>query len=156
MDAMAYRQDRMQDDLGWIKGRIIYDIVRGDASFIAEDMGFRLDRTLTRSELRRLTDQNDVSDLARNDLRSFHRADLAMRVADGEGNPHYVAVEASFTVDDRDTRRAQRNADLMTRFTGLPASAAVAGARYDWNLEDDVESERLYWYEIPSEDLETE
>ncbi len=33
------RQDRMQDDLGWIKGRIIYDIVRNDAGLIAREMG---------------------------------------------------------------------------------------------------------------------
>ncbi|MCY3692801.1 MAG: hypothetical protein OXI54_11165 [Chloroflexota bacterium] len=87
-------------------------------------------------------------------MRSFHRADLVMQVADGEGNPHYIAVEASFTVNGRDSRRALRNAELMTRFTGLPATAAVAGVRYDWNLKESVESERLYWYEIPSDDLE--
>ena len=156
MDAMVQRQDRMQDDLGWIKGRIIYDIVRDDAAQIADDMGFTLERTLVRADLRRLTERHDVSDLPRGDVRSFRRADLVMQVADGEGNPHYIAVEASFTVNGRDSRRALRNAELMTRFTGLPAVAAVAGVRYDWNLKDSVESEQLYWYEIPSEDLEAE
>ena len=150
------RQDRMQDDLGWIKGRIIYDIVRNDAGLIAREMGFELEQTLVRADLRRLTERHDVSDLTRGDVRSFHRADLVMQVADGEGNPHYIAVEASFTVNGRDSRRALRNAELMTRFTGLPAVAAVAGVRYDWNLKESVESAQLYWYEIPSEDLEAE
>lgn len=150
------RQDRMQDDLGWIKGRIIYDIVRSDAGQIAREMGYELEKTLVRSDLRRLTERHDVSDLPRGDMRSFQRADLVMRVADGEGNPQYIAVEASFTVNGRDSRRALRNAELMTRFTGLPATAAVAGVRYDWNLKESVESEQLYWYEIPSEDLEAE
>ena len=44
----------------------------------------------------------------------------------------------------------------MTRFTGQPAMAAVAGVRYDWDLKDRVEFEQLHWYEIPSEDLEGE
>ena len=79
-----------------------------------------------------------------------------MEVVDNAGNPHYIAVEASFTVNGRDSRRALRNAELMTRFTSRPAVAAVAGVRYDWNLKEPVESEQLYWYEIPSEDLETE
>ena len=150
------RQDRMQDDLGWIKGRIIYDIVRNDAGLIAREMGFELEQTLVRADLRRLTERHDVSDLTRGDVRSFHRVDLVMQVADGEGNPHYIAVEASFTVNGRDSRRALRNAELLTRFTGLPAVAAVAGVRYDWNLKESVESAQLYWYEIPSEDLEAE
>ena len=156
MDAMVQRQDRMQDDLGWIKGRIIYDIVRNDAALIAGDMGFTLERTLVRADLRRLTERHDVSDLPRGDVRSFHRADLVMQVADAEGAQHYIAVEASFTVNGRDSRRALRNAELLTRFTGLPASSAVAGVRYDWELKDSVESDRLYWYEIPSEELEAE
>ena len=150
------RFDRLQDDVGWLKGRIIYDIVRNDAALIADDMGFVLERTLVRADLRRLTEGQDLSDLPRGEVRSFHRADLVMEVADSGGNTHYVAVEASFTVNGRDSRRALRNAELLTRLTGLPATAAVAGVRYDWNLKEPVESEGLYWYEIPSEDLETE
>ena len=150
------RLDRLQDDVGWLKGRIIYDIVRDDAALIAGDMGFVLQRTLVRADLRRLMEGQDLSDLTRGDVRSFHRADLVMEVVDSEGNPHYVAVEASFTVNGRDSRRALRNAELLTRLTGLPATAAVAGVRYDWNLKEPVESEGLYWYEIPSEDLEAE
>ncbi len=150
------RLDRLQDDVGWLKGRIIYDIVRDDAALIAGDMGFVLERILVRADLRRLTEGQDLSDLPRGEVRSFHRADLVMEVVDNAGNPHYIAVEASFTVNGRDSRRALRNAELMTRFTSRPAVAAVAGVRYDWNLKEPVESEQLYWYEIPSEDLETE
>lgn len=65
-------------------------------------------------------------------------------------------MEASFTANSRDSRRALRSAELMTRFTGQPAIAAVAGVRYDWALKDQIEFQRLYWYEIPPEDLEAE
>ena len=150
------RLDRLQDDVGWLKGRIIYDIVRGDAALIADEMGFVLEQTLVRADLMELTRGQDVSDLSRGTLQSFHRADLMMRVADAEGGQRYIAVEASFTVNGRDSRRARRNAELMTRFTGQPAMAAVAGVRYDWDLKDQIEFEQLHWYEIPSEDLEGE
>ena len=150
------RQDRMQDDLGWIKGRIVYDIVRNDAGLISREMGFELEKILVRADLMELTRGQDTSDLLRGTLQSFHRADLVMQVADEEGGQQYIAVEASFTVNGRDSRRALRNAELLTRFTGLPASGAVAGVRYDWELKDQIGFERLYWYEIPSEDLEAE
>ena len=102
------RIDRMQDDLGWLKGRIIYDIVRDDAGIIAHEMGFVLEQTLVRADLMELTRGQDVSDLSRGTLQSFHRADLMMRVADAEGGQRYIAVEASFTVNGRDSRRARR------------------------------------------------
>ena len=150
------RLDRLQDDVGWLKGRIIYDIVRGDAALIADEMGFVLEQTLVRADLMELTRGQNVSDLSHGTLQSFHRADLMMRVADAEGGQRYIAVEASFTVNGRDSRRALRNAELMTRFTGHPALAAVAGVRYDWDLKNQIEFEQLHWYEIPSEDLEGE
>ena len=150
------RQDRMQDDLGWLKGRMIYDIVRNDVGIIAREMGFVLKQMLVRADLMKLTRGQDVSDLSRGTLQSFHRADLMMQVADAEGGQRYIAVEASFTVNGRDSRRALRNAELMTRFTGQPAMAAVAGAQYDWDLKNQIEFEQLHWYEIPSEDLEAE
>ncbi|MDE2788696.1 MAG: hypothetical protein OXL37_18850 [Chloroflexota bacterium] len=156
MDQLVQRQDRMQDDLGWLKGRIIYEIARDDAALIADDMGFVLERTLVRLDLRRLTEGQDLSDLPRGEVQSFHRADLVMQVADNAGNSHYIAVEASFTVNGRDSHRALRNAELLTRFTGLPSVAAVAGVRYDRRLRDQIGSDQLYWYEIPSEDPEAE
>ena len=150
------RLDRLQDDVGWLKGRIIYDIVRDDAALIADEMGFVLEKALIRADLMKLTRGQDVSDLPRGTLQSFHRADLMMQVVDAEGGQRYVAVEASFTVNGRDSRRALRNAELMTRLTGQPAMAAVAGVRFDWDLKDQIEFEQLHWYEIPSEDLEAE
>ena len=150
------RQDRVLDDLGWIKGRIVYDVVRSDAGLIADEMGFVWEKSLVRADLRRMTERHDVSDLPRGDLRSFQRADLVMQVVNADGAQSYIAVEASFTANGRDSRRALRNAELLTRFTGLPATAAVAGVRYDWNLKEPLESEQLHWYEIPSEDLEAE
>ena len=150
------RIDRLQDDVGWIKGRIIYDIVQKDAGMIAREMGLELVETLVKADLMAMTRVNDTSDIARGDLVSFHRADLVMRAADADGQMHYIAVEASFTVNGRDSRRALRNAEYLARFTGLPARSAVAGVRSDYDIHPLVAAGRLHWYEIPSEDLEAE
>ena len=148
--------NRLQDDVGWIKGRIIYDIVQKDAGMIAREMGFELVETLVRADLMAMTRANDTSDLARGDLVSFHRADLVMRATDAADQLHYIAVEASFTVNGRDSRRALRNAEYLTRFTGRPAVSAVAGVRADYDIHPLVDAGQLHWYEIPSEDIEAE
>ena len=77
-----------------------------------------------------------------------------MQVADQDGERHYIAVEASFTVNGRHSRRALRNAELMTRFTGLPAVAAVTDVRLEQDLSEQAEFDQLYWYEVPPDDSE--
>ena len=148
--------DRLQDDITWIKERMIYDIAHDEAGMIAREMGLELVETLVRADLMAMTRANDTSDIARGDLVSFHRANLVMRAADADGQLHYIAVEASFTVNGRDSRRALRNAEYLTRFTGLPTLSAVAGVRSDYDIHPLVEAGRLYWYEILPDDVETE
>ncbi len=156
VDDLKRGQARLQDDVGFIKGRFIYDIVRGDAGVIASEMGFALAHSLTRADLMNITRLQETTDIPRGDMQSFHRADLIMQVTDSENRPHYIAVEASFTVNGRDSRRALRNAELITRFTGQPAHPALAGVRSDQDIRQLFESSQLYWYEISSEDVQPE
>ena len=176
VDDLKRGQARLQDDVGFIKGRFIYDIVRGDAGVIASEMGFALAHSLTRADLMNITRTRadlmnitrtradlmnitrlqETTDIPRGDMQSFHRADLIMQVTDSENRPHYIAVEASFTVNGRDSRRALRNAELITRFTGQPAHPALASVRSDQDIRQLFESGQLYWYEISSEDVQPE
>ena len=156
VDDLKRGQARLQDDVGFIKGRFIYDIVRGDAGVIASEMGFALAHSLTRADLMNITRLQEPTDIPRGDMQSFHRADLIMQVTDSENRPHYIAVEASFTVNGRDSRRALRNAELITRFTGQPAHPALASVRSDQDIRQLFESGQLYWYEISSEDVQPE
>ena len=156
VDDLKRGQARLQDDVGFIKGRFIYDIVRGDAGVIASEMGFALAHSLTRADLMNITRLQETTDIPRGDMQSFHRADLIMQVTDSENRPHYIAVEASFTVNGRDSRRALRNAELITRFTGQPAHPALASVRSDQDIRQLFESGQLYWYEISSEDVQPE
>ncbi len=47
----------------------------------------------------------------------------------------YVAVEISYTVDERDTTRAIRNAEYITNFTETLCYAAVAGVSKDNRID---------------------
>ena len=90
----------------------------------------------------------DTAGISKDDLKSFRLSDIAMRVEDGDGETCYVAVEASYTADDRDTTRAGRNAKYLTRFTGRPAVAVIASVHLDRRIEWIVESDEFVWYEM--------
>ena len=86
-------------------------------------------------ELVSLSDAVDTTGIA-NELRSFHRADVIVEASDRGGELCYVAVEASYTVNGRDSSRAIRNAGLLAKFTGCRSYAVVAGLRRDGRIQD--------------------
>ncbi len=163
MDQLVESQERLENNMGSIRtqmgdirGRIVYDIARDEAPLLASDLGLTYVATLTRRDLMDLTENIDTDTIERDDLRSFHRADLVFQATNQSGETNYVAVEASFTVNGRDTHRARRNARYLTRFTGSPAIPAVAGVVIDHHIRDAVTSEHLFWYAIPMGDLQPE
>ena len=98
----------------------------------------------------------DTSDITHNELDSFLGADLIIKAEGPDGGTHYIAVEASFTADERDTRRAIRNAGFLTRFTGMPAHAVVAARRIDNRIRPVLESGAVHWRELSEEDLQVD
>ena len=141
------RLDRVIDDLGPLKGAHAGNVAVKEASLIALDLGLRYRKSLTSMELVSLSDAVDTTDVAANELRSFHRADVIVEGADREGERCYVAVEASYTVNGRDTARAIRNAGLLSRFTGRRSYAVVAGLRRDDRIQDRVDAGEVLWYQ---------
>ena len=119
------------------------------APVIAFKMGLSFAGNLNGPDLSALITGRDLSGISPNDLESFLLADLIMEARNGDGETVYVAVESSYTVDERDTRRAIRNAGYMTRFTGKPALAAIAGIRQDWEIAATIESGKVFWYQLP-------
>lgn len=147
--------NQLRVDFGPIKAAYVSDKAKSEALFIAQDMGFDYVRTLNPVDIFALTKGKDLSGISRGDLRSFHRADLIMQVTDLGGQESYIAVEMSYTADERDTTRAVRNAEYLERFTGRPARAAVAGLRRDRKIED-IEPDEVFWYELPESIMEVE
>ena len=147
--------EQLRIDIGPLKAAHARNEATMEAPLIAQDMGFKLARVLELQERMELTAVQDLSDISRGDLRSFHRADLIMQVTDPQGQESYIAVEISYTADHRDTTRAIRNAEYLERFTGRPARAAVAGLRRDRRIED-IDPDEVFWYELPESILEVE
>ena len=106
-------------------------------------------------------------------LRSFRRPDLIAGVkhlaAEEDAEPeYYIAMEASYTVEEKDLVRATDNARIIRYVTGRSAYPVVAGVQLKdgldeemrQNIYDDVEQfiqasepEAAYWHRLDSEAL---
>ena len=147
------RLQRITDDLGDLKGHVAGRIAREMADDIAERLGFELVEALNGQDLRRMLRQHNPSDIDLGTRRSFYQADLVGRALDQEGNELYLAAEASYTADRRDAGRAVRNAEFLTRFTGIAAVAVVASRQNDREVQELVESGGVRWFEFSQRDL---
>lgn len=177
LDKVEHRLDGVEGRLGRVEGRLEtvesgLNALRNDvaplkaaharnaavenATGIARGFGLRRIRTLTQDDLWDLTDSIHASDVPSNELASFRRADLIMEATDETGESSYIAVEISFTVNGRDTDRAIRNAAFLTKWTGKPARAVVAGFRKDNRIQSRIESGDVSWHQLDAEDLEVE
>ena len=155
LEALERGVRRVQDDIGDFRDMMASNAVLKNATAIAYSLGLRRTRNLSQDDLLDLMEGQDISDIPRNEWNSFLIADLIME-ATGDAQTYYVAVEASYTADERDTRRAIRNAGYMTRFTGLPAHAVIVAARTDRRIDELVESGQVHLYRMPERSMPAE
>ena len=170
-NSMLERLDRVEDNtnqntnhIGELKGLFMERSARDDAPIIASDMGLRWLKTLGRGEVVMMADEAQrsglVAGISQHNMRTFRRADLVIEVADSDGEARYVAVEISYTADIRDTERATRHAEYITRFTGVPAYAAIASVHIDNRIEDSLTEDapqplgldhetKVFWSRLP-------
>ena len=146
----------IDNSLGVLKGGHARGAALRDTALIADSMGFDLVRTMSQREIISLARSQNAQEIPKNELQSFVRADLIMEVVNGSQEVCYIAVEISFTVDERDTRRAIRNAKFLTQFTGKSAYAAVAGLDRDNRIQSSIEAGDVFWHQLDSEDLEVD
>ncbi len=147
------RQQQITDDLGDLKGHVAGRIAREMADDIAERFGFQMIEVLNGNALRQMLRQHNPADIAPGVRRSFYLADLVGRVIDRQGNEIFLAAEASYTADQRDSDRAIRNAEFLTRFTGVSAVPAVASRHNDREVQRLVEAGTIRWFEFDQRDL---
>ncbi len=144
---------RILDDLGILKryhvGRAAWDRHQD----ILDQLGFTLVRMLTRNDLNNLANRSGTTGIAGADLRSFFRADLIMEATGDDGGPQYVAMEASYTADERDTDRVLRNCRFMQQFTNRPAHPVISSLRNDHHVLSLVDNGTVHWFELTERDL---
>ena len=137
------RFNRIEADMSSLKGEYARTRTIQDARGIAEDLGLEYVRTLTNDDLNGMAKGNLDQDV----LRSFRNADLVVEATYGTAT-RFIAMEISFTADQRDCSRAIRNAELITRFTGKTAWAVIASVRNDQAAATAVESGAVYWHPL--------
>ena len=155
--ALDRRMERFEDDMALFRSRHVSEMIREQTRRLAREVGYRRVRTLTADDLYDMVDEADTDDISLSALRSFRFADLIMEAEKTDsGDPGYIAVDISYTVNGRDTERAFRNADFLRRFTGKDAVAVIAGVRKDDRVNSDIEVGNVVWYPVEVEDLVTE
>ena len=147
---------QLRSDLAPIKAAHARNSTLREADLIAEDNGLSFVRILSAAQVAELARSRPAAGVAKNELRSFRRADLIVEGLGEAGEACYLAAEISYTVNGRDTDRAIRNAGLLTRFTGRPAVAVVAGLRHDRRIEKRLEAGEVSWYQLDPQTLEVE
>ena len=147
---------RLETSVGELKGntaRYVVGVLFGE---IAEQLGFTFRDTLSRQQLRQMIGPQGHTNVDSGDRQSFIRADLVILADDTAGDTHYIAVEASYTGDARDTARARRNAQLLQRFTGCPAHALIASVRNDQDIQAEIDGGEVHWYVLDPDDFTPE
>ena len=120
-------------------------------------MGLEAIRLLTDQEVREIARSlRRDGTISRDEYASFRLADGVVEAEDEHGGRCYIALEVSFTVNGRDTRRAIRNTDFLTHATGRPAYAVVSGISKDVRVQDAFDSGEVYWHQLDPELLEVE
>jgi hypothetical protein len=138
--------DRQEYDNSTLKDWYMSTLAQRSAETLPVDLGLQYVRTLTETDLDRMVRANRPH-LPTNEVRSFRRADMVVEAKDESGTV-YIAMEASYTADLRDTDRALRNARLLTEITGHRAIPVVASVRNVDEVAVLVESGDVYWYEL--------
>lgn len=147
-EAIDRRFEQLLIDIAPIKAAHARHAALREADLIAEENGLTFIRLVDGMQLAELARSDAAAGIAANELRSFRRADLIAECRAGTGETCYLAAEISFTANGRDTTRAIRNAALLTRVTGRPARAVVAGLRYDERIRGRLQAGEVAWYQL--------
>ena len=144
----------IRDDLGVLKGAHARNAAERNIGLIARSMGLRHRRMLGGEELFDLA-STAGADMGGGEVQSYVQADLVFEAEDDRGGTQYVAMEVSYTANGRDTARAMRNAEFVTRFSGAACRPAVASLHVDDRIAELIESGRVAWYRMPRRALES-
>ena len=145
---------RLEDNVAILKGAHARNVAQRDYGWMTRSMGLQPMRLLPVDEVDELALKLRETGVSRSDLESFRKADMIIEAADADGETVYIAVEVSFTVDERDTGRAIRNARYLTRVTGKPARAAVIGSTLDDRIRALIASGEVYWHPFSDKDMQ--
>jgi len=141
------RFDRMEGDISYWKRDYSERRVLDRSEAIPLGLGLKFVRIVPFRELTEMALGAAKGEALTADLKSFMDADLVI-MADDKGETKYLAVEISYTAAPRDTRRAMRNARVLTEQTGCPSIPVIASSRNTREVQDEVDSGQIHWHYI--------
>ena len=154
------RNDRdiqwLKDSVGVLRGAHARNVAQRDYGWMTRNMGLQPLRLLPVDEVDELALKLRETGVSGSDQESFRKADMIIEAADELGATVYIAAEVSFTVDERDTGRAIRNARYLTRVTDKPARAAVIGSALDDRVRALIESGEVYWHPFSDRNMQVD
>ncbi len=151
------RMNRMEDSIGILKGNAARRLLRDHFELVLELTGSDFVRILSKNDLIHLVrNSGEANEIPYGERRSFYAADLVVEAVAPQGNTCYVTAEASYTADNRDSGRAIRNAEFITRFTGHPAQPVVASINNDHEVQDLVNQGTVQWFRLDERELEAD
>ena len=149
------RSDRqyqnISQDLSVLKGGHALSAVLGNAGQIANKLGYQFISRMPVQELSAFANLATAASEAPSEALSFSNADVVLLVQDSASQPHYIAIEVSYTVKRDDIRRAKRNAEYLQQFTTMPSLAAVVGVNIPETNRHYADANNVLWHiERPS------
>jgi len=149
---------RIETDVGELKGNAAYWIALSRYDEILDHLNLECVRLLDRKDLTKMVRGFGANQFEWDDRRSFYRADLVMEATEVQDpdTTRYVAVEASYTGDPRDTNRAIRNAEMLKQCTGHEASAVVASVRNNRDIQPVIDAGTVIWFRLNPDDFQAQ
>jgi len=141
------RFDRMEGDISYWKRDYSERRVLDRSEAIPLGLGLKFVRIVPFRELTEMALEAAKGEALTADLKSFMDADLVI-MADDKGETKYLDVEISYTAAPRDTRRAMRNARVLTEQTGCPSIPVIASSRNTREVQYEVDSGQIHWHYI--------
>lgn len=167
---------RLRQDFGRFRGAYAADAARKNDRMIAREIArvrgnrVRVTERLDYDSLGRIlidAEQVDTADIHDDTWDTFQNADLVLKVRERNraNTEFYIAVEASYTGNGDDFKRAVGHAKMIERVKGVDAYAVVAGARVGQDIESFIrlhpegfvrmkDADAALWYQIETTDME--
>ena len=139
----------LKSDIGELKGLAAFAPAERRYQIIALDMGLEPVRLLDPGEIVRMTMTEAAQKFDQSDLESFRNCDLIIAAQSPSDGDCYITVQVSYTVDHSDISRAVKHAEMVTRFTGRQAFAAVSGVEQAGVAERRLASGTVGWHKVP-------
>lgn len=136
----------ISQDLGVLKGGYALGAVLGNAGQIANKLGYQFISRMPEQELSAFANLVAAGGATQGDALSFSNADVVLLVQDSVGQPHYIAIEVSYTVKRDDIRRAKRNAEYLQQITTMPSLAAVVGVDIPETNRHYADANSVLWH----------